>query len=107
MVVTTPSAAAQVQSFDLDKPSALCVPLDTLTGGPSLITMRGTTWKKWRNLFNPGFSAGYMMGLAPAIADEVAVFCGVLRERVRHGNVFPLEDLTLRLTLDVIGAVTL
>lgn len=107
MVVTTPSAAAQVQAFELEKPSLLCAPLDTLTGGPSLITMRGPTWKKWRTLFNPGFSAGYMMGLTPAIADEVAVFCDLLRERVRQGEVFQLEDLTLRLTIDVIGSVTL
>lgn len=107
MVVTTPSAASQVQGLDLGKPPALCVPLETLTGGPSLITMHGGTWKKWRALFNPGFSAGYMMGLAPAIADEVAVFCGLLRQRASQGKVFQLEDLTLRLTCDVIGSVTL
>lgn len=69
--------------------------------------MGGPTWKKWRALFNPGFSAGYMMGLSPAIADEVAVFCSLLRDRVREGQVFQLEDLTLKLTLDVIGSVTL
>ena len=107
MVVSTPSAAAQVQGFELEKPSMLCEPLETLTGGPSLLTMQGATWKKWRSLFNPGFSAGYMMGLAPAIADEVAVFCALLRERARQGEVFQLEDLTLKLTIDVIGSVTL
>jgi sterigmatocystin biosynthesis cytochrome P450 monooxygenase len=107
MVVTTPSAASQVQGFNLGKPPILCRPLDTLTGGPSLITMQGTTWKKWRSLFNPGFSVGYMIGLAPAITDEVAVFCGLLRERVSQGEVFQLEDLTLRLTMDTIGAVAL
>lgn len=107
LVVTTPSGQAQVQALELGKPPILCEPLDTLTGGPSLITMRGATWKKWRTLFNPGFSAGYMIGLAPAIADEVAIFCGLLRERVKHGEMFQLEDLTLKLTIDVIGSVTL
>jgi sterigmatocystin biosynthesis cytochrome P450 monooxygenase len=107
MVVTTPSGASQVQGFNLGKPPILCTPLDTLTGGPSLITMQGTTWKKWRSLFNPGFSVGYMIGLAPAIADEVAVFCGLLRKRASQGDVFQLEDLTLRLTMDTIGAVAL
>jgi cytochrome P450 len=107
MVVTTPSAAIQVQNFDLEKPSMLREPLDNLTGGPSLLTMGGTTWKKWRTLFNPGFSPGYLIGLAPAIADEVAILCSLLRERARQGKVFQLEDLTLKLTVDVIGSVTL
>lgn len=107
LVITTPSGAAQVQALELEKPSILCEPLNTLTGGPSLITMQGPTWKKWRTLFNPGFSAGYMMGLAPLIADEVSIFCDLLRERVRRGEMFQLEDLTLKLTIDVIGSVTL
>ena len=107
LVITTPSAAAQVQALELEKPSILCEPLNTLTGGPSLITMQGPTLMKWRTLFNPGFSAGYMMGLAPLIADEVGIFCDLLRERVRRGEMFQLEDLTLKLTIDVIGSVTL
>lgn len=96
-----------MQALELEKPSILCEPLNTLTGGPSLITMQGPIWKKWRTLFNPGFSAGYMMGLAPLIADEVSIFCGLLRERVKRGEMFQLEDLTLKLTIDVIGSVTL
>ena len=58
-------------------------------------------------LFNPGFSAGYMMGLAPFIADEVAVFCGLLRERVKRKKMFKLKDLILKLTVDVIDSVIL
>ncbi|OCL07969.1 AflN/verA/monooxygenase [Glonium stellatum] len=107
MIVATPFGASQVEGFDLPKPLNICDPLDTLTGGPSLLTMRGADWKRWRSLFNPGFSAGYMMGLAPAIADEVAVFCELLRKHASQQKPFPLEELTLRLTFDVIGAVTL
>ncbi|KAL2132796.1 hypothetical protein VTI74DRAFT_3365 [Chaetomium olivicolor] len=85
LVVTTPSGAAQCH----------------------LITMRGEGWKRWRSLFNPGFNPSYMINLAPMIADEVAVFCNLLRKRAKEGKVFQLEEMTLRLTVDTIGAVAL
>ncbi|KAK4175369.1 cytochrome P450 [Triangularia setosa] len=109
LVVTTPSGASQCQTLSLIKPSLLTRPLEAIGGGPSLITMNGETHKRWRSLFNPGFSPGYLVGLAPMIADEVVVFCGLLRERARtkKGEVLQLEDLTLRLTVDTIGAVAL
>jgi len=107
VVVSTPSAALQVQEANLEKPPDLREPLDTLTGGPSLITMEGTAWKTWRSLFNPGFSTGYMIGIVPAIADEVAVFCKILRQKAIEGKVFQLEELSLKLTVDIIGSVAL
>lgn len=107
MVVTNPSLAAQVEAAFLDKPEGLCRTLEVINGGPSLMTMHGATWKTWRGRFNPGFAAGYITGLAPAIAEEVAVFCRLLQERAQKGGVFQLEEFTLRLTFDVIGRVTL
>lgn len=109
LVVTTPLGASQCQTLNLIKPSILTKPLETIGGGPSLITMNGETHKKWRSLFNPGFSPSYLVGLAPMIADEVAVFCRLLREQAGNKNaeVLKLEDLTLRLTVDTIGAVAL
>ncbi|KAL4764516.1 cytochrome P450 [Aspergillus foveolatus] len=107
LVVATPSGAAQIQSLNLSKPNILRRPLETITGGPSLMSMHGETWKRWRALFNPGFNPNYLIGLAPLIADEVAVFCEQLRQKARTGAVFQLEPLTLRLTVDTICSVTL
>ncbi|KAL2867518.1 cytochrome P450 [Aspergillus lucknowensis] len=107
LIVARPSAASQIQSLNLTKPEILRRPLETITGGPSLISMHGETWKRWRALFNPGFNPTYLTGLAPLIADEVAVFCEKLRERARNGGMFLLEPLTLRLTVDTICSVTL
>lgn len=106
MVVGDPSVAAQVEAAFLDKPAAMCSVLEVINGGPSLQTMHGSTWKRWRALFNPGFAAGYMTGLAPAIADEVAVLCDLLQKRANEGKMFQLEEYTLRLTFDVIARVT-
>lgn len=107
MVVANPFAASQVEAAFLDKPDAMCATLEVINGGPSLMTMHGSTWKKWRGLFNPGFAAGYMIGLAPAIADEASVFCKLLQDQAKKGEVFQLEEYTLRLTFDVISRVTL
>ncbi|KAL4898965.1 hypothetical protein BDW74DRAFT_184242 [Aspergillus multicolor] len=107
LVVATPSAAAQIQSLNLSKPDILRNPLETITGGPSLISMHGETWKRWRALFNPGFNPNYLVRLAPLIADEVVVFCEQMRKKARDDCVFQLEPLTLRLTVDTICSVTL
>ncbi|KAI0811663.1 cytochrome P450 [Xylaria sp. FL0064] len=97
----------RLESAFLDKPAEMCDTLEIINGGPSLMTMHGSTWKQWRGLFNPGFAAGYMTQLAPAVADEVAVFCKILRNLAKKGDVAQLEEYTLRLTFDVIARVTL
>ena len=110
LVITTPEAAAQAEGFNMNVGSNIAGPLDIITGGPSLISMSiGPEWRKWRKAFNPGFSASYMAGLAPAIADEVAVFRQILLGRCSKemSDVFQLEELTLKMTFDVIGSVIL
>ena len=107
LIVGDGYAASQVEAAFLDKPPDICSTMEVINGGPSIMTMHGSTWKKWRGLFNPGFAAGYMTGLAPAIADEVAVFCRLLQNLAMKNEVVQLEEYTLRLTFDVIGRVTL
>jgi cytochrome P450 len=107
MVVANPYVVSQVEAAFLDKPPNINSTLETINGGPSLLTMHGSTWKRWRALFNPGFATGYMTGLSPAIAEEVAVFCRLLQDRAKKEEVFPMEEYTLRLTFDIIARVTL
>ncbi|TQN64091.1 Cytochrome P450 monooxygenase aflN [Colletotrichum shisoi] len=109
MVIADAEVASQLDALPLAKGIDIIVPLEKVTGGRSLLTMKGDEWKHWRRLFNPGFSPGYMMGLAPAIADEVAVFRQKLLDICAGGQtkVFQLEDLTLRMTFDIIGSVVL
>ncbi|KAK7955875.1 uncharacterized protein PG986_005097 [Apiospora aurea] len=107
LVVTSPRVAIQVQALNLPKPETSHGPVDTITGGPSLTTMTGDVWKRWRTLFNPGFSPNYLLQLAPLVVKEVEVFCELLREEARKGQMFQLEDFTLRLTVDLIATVSL
>jgi cytochrome P450 len=80
MVVRSPHVASQVENAFLDKPTNIRATIDIINGGPSLLTMYGSTWKKWRTLFNPGFAAGYMTGLAPAIGRGRRILQSAPRE---------------------------
>ncbi|KAJ4423726.1 hypothetical protein N0V82_001612 [Gnomoniopsis sp. IMI 355080] len=114
LVVADAYAASQVETMSLGKGDNLVQPIEVITGGSSLFTMEGEEWKRWRRLFSTGFSAGYLVGLAPVIADEVAVFRDLLLQKCRQSSdgcskVFQLElkEMTVRMTFDVIGRVVL
>ncbi|KAF1993797.1 cytochrome P450 [Amniculicola lignicola CBS 123094] len=106
LVLNTITTANQLAHAQLEKPKNIEHAFQDLTGGPNLFTMPHEPWKYWRALFNPGFSASYMTTLATAIVRETDVFCDLLRRRAGASDVFQLENLTLKLTIDVIGAVT-
>ncbi|KAK7720998.1 hypothetical protein SLS64_001291 [Diaporthe eres] len=112
LIVADAHMATQVEGLGLGKGDNLVKPIETITGGPSLLTMEGATWKRWRRLFSTGFSAGYLVSLAPTIADEVATFRDLLIKKC-HGapggrsEAFQLEEMTVRMTFDVIGRVVL
>lgn len=107
LVVYDPDAAIQITSkWNLPKTEKFAHAMTPITGGPSLVAMGGVEWKRWRALFNPGFSAASMTDLVPSIVDSAQVFCDKLRDRVGKG-LFLLDDLTTRLTMDVILKVTL
>lgn len=112
LVVADAYAASQVEDLDLGKGDNLVKPIEVITGGPSLLTMEGAEWKHWRRLFNTGFSAGYLTGLVPVIADEVAIFRNLLISKCQgasdgRSEIFQMEELTVRMTFDVIGRVVL
>ncbi|KAI4598005.1 hypothetical protein KJ359_003814 [Pestalotiopsis sp. 9143b] len=68
--------------------------------------MNGDEWKRWRALFNPGFSAAAMLNNVPHIVDSALVFREKLIERIGTG-MFSLDELTTKLTTEIILKVTL
>ncbi|KAF1956349.1 cytochrome P450 [Byssothecium circinans] len=106
-VAFSPEICSQITSkHNLPKTEQIGKSLLPITGGQSMISMNGDEWKFWRGLFNPGFSAASIMDNLPHIVDRVQVFCEKLQEHVSDG-IFCLDELTLRLTMDVIIKVTL
>lgn len=43
----------------------------------------------------------------PQIVEEVSIFHNILKERVLHDAVLPIEEATVNLAMDVIGRVVL
>lgn len=80
--------------------------IEPIVGGPSILSMNGDEWKRWRSLLNPGFSAASLMERVPYIVDCVEVFCGKLMESAGSGIV-SLDEFATKLTFDVIMKVAL
>ena len=108
LVVSSPSAAYQLtQERSPPKADGLRTYMRPLTQNKDLVSLEGLPWKHWRNVFNPGFSAGHLINLVPQIIQEVSTFCEVLREHAHANDLFLLEESTVNLTMDTIGRIAL
>ncbi|KAF1959990.1 cytochrome P450 monooxygenase-like protein [Byssothecium circinans] len=109
LIVTDPDVIAQFCAPDhlLPKHPGVKTFMYPITGGYDLNCLDGETWKFWRKLFNPGFSAAHMQTLVPTIVDEVEIFRKELVDRAREGRMFSFENHALSLAIDVIGRVAL
>jgi hypothetical protein len=82
-----------------------------LTGNLDLLSSDDASWKLWRSIFNPSFSAKNITALVPIMLDELTTFRGILTNLAGKdgswGEVFQLEEPATKLTLDVIGRAAL
>ena len=69
--------------------------------------MDGTEHKRWRAIFNPGFSSAHLMTLVGGIVDDSMVFTKILGRHAKKQEIFSLEEATTRATVDIIGRVVL
>jgi sterigmatocystin biosynthesis cytochrome P450 monooxygenase len=95
------------QVHSLPKFHALRGCIRPATGGRDLVSMEGNEWKKWRNIFNAGFSSNHLRISIPGILEDVSVFCEILRDLAEKRHIFNMDPLTTRLSFDMIGRVTL
>ena len=65
----------------------------------------GAVWKKWRSVFNPGFSISHLMDQIPTIVDCSKDYIKILDEHAANGALFRLEEEATKLTIDVIGKI--
>ena len=108
LAVTAPNQAYQItQAHSLPKFHALRDYMRPMTGGNDMITMEGKEWRTWRNVFQPGFKSGHLMTLVPQMVDEMSVFCGVLRDFAEKHEMFSMDHVATRLSIDIIGRVAL
>lgn len=110
MIVTSPTMAiqaTQTSSIALKRPLALQEWFRSITGGPALFDMSVEEWKPWRALFNLGYSAANLITHTPHIVHQTLVYREILADHAKRGDVFQLNNITLRFTLDLIGQVVL
>lgn len=107
LIVSGSESSFEVSNkYNLPKPQSQVELFRPMIGGQSVLTMNGDDWKRWRALFNPGFSTGHVTRLIPNIVHSVEIFCDILRENAGRGIV-QLDSLTTRLTMEIIAKVTL
>ena len=108
LVVASPGSLHQItQQRSLPKYHALKSFLLPIADGFDIVTMEGKLWKKWRSIFNPGFSASHLVTLTSGIVEETATFCEILGTHLNNRAVFQMKDLTDFLAMDVIGRVVM
>ena len=95
------------QDHSLPKYHAMKSFLRPIADGQDIVTMEGATWKKWRSIFNPGFSMNHLLTLATGIVEEASKFCESLHRLAKKEQIFQMKHLTDPLTLDIIGKIVL
>ena len=106
MVIHDPEIAHEVSAIrPLPKHPLLSEFLTPLGGPENLVTMEGLLWKKWRTIFNPGFSAAHLMTQVPVMVDCALEFAEILDGYAMRNEIFRLEEAATKLTIDIIGKV--
>ena len=72
-----------------------------------MFDMREHDWKPWRAVFSRAFSTEHVLSLVPDMVEETRVYCETLRELAEQKEMFQLDLVTLRFTIDVIGKTIL
>jgi cytochrome P450 len=109
LVITSPYLANQVTNTAIayEKPDALRTWFHPLAGGISLFDAPAEQWKSLRALFNRGFSANNLLSQIPVMVEETEVYCDILRQHAKKGEMVYLDPINIRFMLDVIGRTAL
>ena len=107
IVASTRGLYQITQEHSLPKYDAMKKFLEPISEGLDIVTMEGDSWKTWRGIFNPGFSANHLMGLTRYLVEETDRFYDILLEFSGEQPIFKMKDLTDNLTMDIIGRVVL
>lgn len=106
--ISDPDVAYQVTvQNSLPKHRAITDRIWSLTGMKNLVTMDGAEHKRWRAMFNPGFSNTHLMSLVDGIVDDAVLFTDILAKHAETKNIFSLETAATNVTVDIIGRVIL
>jgi cytochrome P450 len=108
LILNDPELAHDVSAVQVyPKDPLLKEALYPFAGPEHLAVMEGPLWKKWRAIFNPGFSMTHLMTLVPLIVDCTQLLVDHLNQDAAKNEPFRIEEALTHLTIDVIGRVVL
>jgi cytochrome P450 len=111
LAVVSPNTAMQINqptsSLASERPPLLRRFFKPIAGGTNLFDLPEKEWRPWRAVFNKGFSSEHVSSLVPGMVKETLVYLETLRGHAREGNMFFLDNMTLRFTMDMIGKTIL
>ncbi|KAK1466637.1 hypothetical protein CCUS01_07247 [Colletotrichum cuscutae] len=101
IAVFHPKVADQfTQERSLPKHSMMKEEFHPLTGCDDLVNMEGQTWKTWRAVLNPGFSARNILSLVPAMVEEALLLKKSFEPLADSGATVALENGVMKATVD-------
>lgn len=108
LVVFHPDLCAQfTQDNPFPKHEILKFEFQVFSQCKDLVTSDGSYWKKWRSIYNPGFSAQNIQMLVPGFVEEALLLKKYLEDVARSGEKIKLEDRLMEATCDIIGRAVL
>lgn len=104
VLITDPALGLQIQTSNQfhRHPYAISF-LGGMVGTKSLFSTQGAEWTKQRSWFAPAFSLQHILTLVPGMVEEALVFKKKLEGFAESGEVFSMNEATMKLTIDVIG----
>lgn len=111
IIVTSPLVAAQIAQTNAkicyERAFILRRFFKPIAGGPNLFDMGEKEWRPWRGIFTKGFGTEQVTNLVPHVLKETEVYKERLRGLARKEEMFYLDLVTLRFTMDMIGQTIL
>ena len=106
-IVDPETAQQPTVQRSLPKHETLDGAIHPITGYNSIVTLEGQEHKRWRSIFNPGFSTAHLISLVPGIVEDCELFASILAKNIETKDIFQLEEVATKVTIDVIGRVVL
>ena len=110
LAVISPTAAiqaTQTSGISCERPRLLERFFKPIAGGPNLFDLIESDWRPWRAVFNKGFSTDHILSLVPAMISTTRIYCDTLQKLAKKNELFFLDPVTLRFTMDLIGKTLL
>jgi hypothetical protein len=98
-----PDLTAQFALGSRPKHSVIKWEFASFSGNKDLVSSEGPVWKKWRSMYNPGFSSQSVFARVPDFVEEAMVWKEYLLSVADTGETIRFETSTMKATCDVIA----